>query len=168
MFKSTCILALCATALALPSKPVSRQQCEMYATVSDPGFYAAASIPSSDFPNDPPYYENQILQWLPTNGGKTCTLYGNFERGFPVTATGNTAMTVYQRKSATKKTKIGSVQNFPLVDGEFDDIQSWPIGTFPCGSSVTLEFQLALKTPGAHASVTFFENFESGFFVMAC
>ena len=168
MFKSTLVLALSVAALAFPSKPVSRKQCELYPTVSDPGFYAAASIPSSDFPDDEPYFENQILQWLPQNGGTTCTLYGNFERDFPVTAVGNTTLNVYQRQSSTQKTKIGSVQAFPLVNGKFDDIQSWPIATFPCGSIVTLEFQLAISQPGTHASVTFFENAESGFFVLAC
>lgn len=170
MFKSTILLALIATTVALPTK---REDCTQYATVSDAGFYAAASIPSLDFPNDEPYYENQILQWhlSEDSSAKICTLVGNFDANFPIKTTGDTALDVYQRggdSSSQEKTKIGSVQELPVEDGKLDEIQSLPIATFPCSDGITLEFQLALSEPGTYASIAFLENADNGFFILSC
>jgi hypothetical protein len=163
-------IALGATALALPSNPdISRRQCQLYETISDPGFYVAASIPSSDFPDDPPYFENQILQWQPSNGGDSCTLMANFENGFPVTASGDIGLNVYTRGSSTNRNLIGSLAPLPVAeDGTLDDIVSSPIATFPCSSTITLEFELSIDEAGSYASLAFMNNFESGFFILSC
>ncbi|KAL5378992.1 hypothetical protein DPSP01_008796 [Paraphaeosphaeria sporulosa] len=164
------ILGLSATVSALP--PTSRRACTSYRTVSDPGFYASASLPSADFPDDPPYFENQILEFQPSfTSTSTCTLFGNFERGFPVRVDGNAApkLNVYQRHSSTDKKLVGTFAALELDEqGETTDIVSSPIATFKCQEGTVFEFEVALSGAGSWASVAFEEDAESGFSVLAC
>lgn len=168
-FTNILILGLSATVSALPS--TSRRACTSFRTVSDPGFYVSASLPSADFPNDPPYYENQILEFQPKISSKSqCTLFGNFERDFPVRVSGNspTKLNIYQRRSSTDKKLIGSFAALPLEGGKTSDIVSSPIAVFKCSEGTVFEFQLALEGAGSWASIALTEDAESGFSVLAC
>ena len=167
------LLSLAASSLVLAS-PTQRRQCQTFRTVSDPGFYVSGSIPTSDFPDDPPYFENQILEFQPTltGAGRKCTLFGNFERGFPVRVEGNTkpVLDVYQRRSSTNKVLIGTFSNLPEVDenGELPDIVSAPLGTVACTANIVFEFQMKVKKAGAWANIAFEEDALSGFDLLAC
>lgn len=169
------LLSLAASTAALPST-LPRQQCQSSRTISDPGFYAAGSIPTADFPDDPSSFENQILQFIPTfsSAASKCTLLANFERGFPVRLQGNTkpVLDVYQRRSATDRTLVGTFSNLPALeaDGTLSDIVSAPLGTVACssGTILTFEFQLKLEEAGAWASIAFEEDVSSGFDLLAC
>jgi hypothetical protein len=169
-FNNLLIFGLSTTVFALPS--TSRRACTSFRTVSDPGFYASASIPTADFPSDPSYFENQILEFQPTfsSPNSQCTLFGNFERDFPVQVSGNspTKLNIYQRHSSTDKKLIGSFAALPLKNGKTSDIVSSPIASFKCSTGAVFEFQLALKGAGAWASIAFDEDAESGFSVLAC
>ncbi|KAL1593832.1 hypothetical protein SLS60_010565 [Paraconiothyrium brasiliense] len=170
-FNSLIVLGLSASTLALPS--ITRRACIPFRTVSDPGFYASASIPTTDFPDDPSYFENQILEFQPTvsSSSSQCTLFGNFERDFPVRVSGNAAtkLHVYQRHSSTDKKLIGSFNALELdANGKTTDITSSPIATFNCSEGTVFEFQLALSKAGDWASIAFEENADSGFSLLAC
>ncbi|KAF2448788.1 hypothetical protein P171DRAFT_518248 [Karstenula rhodostoma CBS 690.94] len=170
MYLSTLLLSLSATTLALPSTP--RRACTSYRTVSDPGFYASASIPTADFPDDPPYFENQILEFQPIfSSSSKCTLFGNFERGFPVRVSGNAAtkLNVFQRRSSTDKKLVGTFAALALdKKGTTTDIVSSPIATFKCSEGTVFEFQVAVSGAGSWASIAFEEDAASGFSVLAC
>ena len=166
-------LGLVASTSVLAS-PTHRRQCQTFRTVSDPGFYVSGSIPTSDFPDDPPYFENQILEFQPalaTASGQ-CTLFGNFERGFPVRVEGNTkpVLDVYQRHSSSNKVLIGTFSNLPEVDenGELSDIVSTPLGTVACSTDIVFEFQMKVEKAGSWANIAFEEDGLSGFDLLAC
>jgi hypothetical protein len=163
-------LILSTFALSASTLAIAPRACAEYSTISDPGFYVAASTTSPDFPDDPNYYENQILQYQIPSGATQCSLRGDFERDFlvRVSASGPWEIEAYVRKSSTEKTHLGTLSYFPIEDGKTNDIVSAPLGTFTCATDVTFEFQLKLEEAGTYANVAFDYNDESGFFVLAC
>ncbi|KAF1967290.1 hypothetical protein BU23DRAFT_602977 [Bimuria novae-zelandiae CBS 107.79] len=170
---SLVVLGLSASTSALPTPP-RRQQCTSTRTVSDPGFYAAGFLPSADFSTDPPYYENQILEFQPSfsSPSATCTLFGNFEAGLKIRVKGNAkpVLDVYQRHSSTEKKLIGTFANLPPLDenGALTDIVSAPLGTVKCSAGMVFEFQVKLEEPGDWAGIAFEEDGMSGFDLLAC
>jgi hypothetical protein len=144
-------------ASALPSTAVSheRRTVSLWPTVSDPGFYADIQPPD--------YSESQILQWL-ISGDVTgnASLVAQFPQGFAVTQSGPAKLDVYRRTTAGS-TYVGTIGPLPVADGVITEDVFTVIATFPADSDFVFEFELDSETE--NASILFFEDDVSGFFI---
>ncbi|KAK9413159.1 hypothetical protein SUNI508_12044 [Seiridium unicorne] len=150
------ISAVAFTASALPANsPAHRRSYTFYSTISDPGFYAASSPPD--------YNENQILQWnqLPTTGATA--LVAKFPAGFAVTQSGPAKINVYTRTSAGIGSYVGTVGPLSISGGVVTEGVDAIVANLTAKESFTFEFQL--DSEEENASIQFFENDDSGFFV---
>ncbi|ORY67211.1 uncharacterized protein BCR38DRAFT_407212 [Pseudomassariella vexata] len=152
------ITVLSFTATALPtSSPatVERRDYTFWSTVSDEGFYAAASPPD--------YYEDQILQFQPSGAKGTASLVAKFPAGFAISQSGAAAIDIYTRTSGGLGTKIGTAGPLPVSGGKITTAVNTVIANFAATSDLVFEFRIASETE--NGSLQFFETADAGFFV---